>query len=181
MQNYYLVHKIPKAIEGQLKTLCFGPPQINWVDANHFYFFIHSLGMLTDLDLSLVRTQLQTLFFLPFNVNLKNLTTQQTKGKGVIGIESELNEDLMNFKKEIYRLFRNLNLKKVDSLPFPIVLGYFEKINFEKLNDYLTYSSFSPQPLLITELILLRTWSSSKRMVYEELDSFPASTLGCDD
>ncbi len=178
MHNYYIVHKIPKIIEKQLITLCFGPPQISWIDENHLYFFIRTLGALSDFELNEVKRQMQTVFFQPFTLVISKLSQKQVKNKGVIGIECETTPDLLNLNKEMDKSLRPLNLKKIPDLPFPIILGYYENLNFERLSDYMTYSSFTSHTLQISELLLLHTWPSSKRTVYEEIERFPAAQMG---
>lgn len=176
MDQYYIVQKLPKSLEKQILKLCFGPPQINWQSENHFYFFIRSLGTFESFEIQDLINQMTSIYFQSFEILLKGLKVHENaKGKGIIGIESEHNLHLVNLNKEIDNALIFFKQKNLMKFSFPINLGYYDGVNVERLHDYLAFSIFKPQTIEINELMLLRTWFSGKRSVFEEVEYFPAA------
>lgn len=175
MSNYFIALEIPAIIKKQLALLCFGPPQINWIEQSNLFYIIRPLGTLSDLELNEVTNRLKNVFFLPFTLTTKRISQKQLKGIGAIGIEFEYNAFLLKLNKEIEQSFRTLNLKKIPEPSFPIILGYYENINFDRLSDYLmANSTFSTQPIQVSELILLHARQTPRRTVFDIIEYYPA-------
>ena len=101
MQNYILAIFLPASIKKQLASLCFGPQQIRWIDQDHLYYIISSLGNLSDIELDEIIQSLDTLFFSSFSFSLKDISCKYFKGNGIIGLQSKENPELLNLHKII--------------------------------------------------------------------------------
>lgn len=176
MQNYFLAIPLPAQIKKQLAILCFGPPQIRWIDPEHLYYILNPFGNLSDIELKEIIDKLDTMFFSTFSFRIQNISCTQFKGSGIIGLKAQENQALLNLHKEAELTMRGLKIKKGNPQPFPVILGYFEKINIERLNDYLmSHDGFISDLIGVSGISLVRTWQSAKSTVYEEVAFFPAS------
>ena len=176
MHTYSLIIELPLPVKNQIANLCFGPSQILWIEKQNIYFLLYSFGDLSDLELSELKENLEKLFFHSFVFNMRGIKSTKFKGKGIIGIESVNHPALEKINKDLEKLLKKFSLRKKETSPFPLVLGYYEKIDFERLIDYLmAYSTFESLPIEVKELTLIHVKPSSKGSIYEEIAYYPAS------
>ncbi|WP_039356348.1 hypothetical protein [Candidatus Protochlamydia amoebophila] len=69
MNSYILAINIPSSIQRQLAQICYGIPNVNWLDSNEFYLQLRSFGQLSLEKLEEIQKCLNSLFLIPFPCN----------------------------------------------------------------------------------------------------------------
>lgn len=175
--TFLLSADLPHSIQPRLASLCYGLPNVQWLEEGHFHLNLRFFGKLSPNELDDVRIHLKNLFFHPMSIILETIGHyHQRSDRGVIwaGVKGSL--ELENLKKEINILLKGLALAAEHSPQFIVPLGYYEKLNPDKLNDYLMDRAlFQSPPLDIQSCSLLLTRVTSKRIIFETVEQYFAS------
>lgn len=179
MQPHFLAIPLPPHIRSKLASFCYGLPKVHWIEEENFHLTLRYFGPLNDTHLAQIQERLKSLFFPPFSLILQGAGHFHSKGnRGVIWIGVENNNQLLSLKKEINNQLRGLILPSDERFHPHISLGYYERLNPEKLGDYLSaLAVYQSEPIEITDCVLLRSQQTPKRVIYEVVDYYSASLL----
>jgi RNA 2',3'-cyclic 3'-phosphodiesterase len=179
MHVHFIAVPLPRVVQSRLASLCYGLPQVRWVDEENLHLTLRYLGSLTDAQVSEIQEDLKSLFFHPFTLKLKGLGHFRSRSHGVIWAGIEEHPGLLALKKEIDAHLRKFTLPP-DDRPFHphITLGRYDRLNIEKLADYLdAHSNYQSDIFEVTHCHLLRTQQTPKRVFYPIVESYAASQL----
>ncbi len=176
MHPHYLALPLPFAIRSRLASFCYGLPQIDWVEEENFHLMLRNFGLLSDLPIREIQDRLRDLFFHPFPIVLQGIYhsfSKENRGKIWVGIVD--NPALLSLKKQIESLLRGLELPTENRTFQPhITLGYYERINIQKLGEYLNvHADYQSESIEIINCVLLRAQHTSKRIYYKPSTIFP--------
>lgn len=180
MHPHFLALPLPASIRSRLASFCYGLPQVRWVEEENFHITLRHFGPLTDAAVRDIHDHLQSLFFTSFSLVLQGVGHFSTKGKrNSIWVGVADNAALTSLKKEIDRLLRDLKLSPDEHAFHPhITLGHYERLNPERLGDYLmTHANYQSLPIEIASCQLMRSLQTSKHVIYEVVDDYAASKL----
>lgn len=185
MNPHFLIIPLSLNIRLRLTSLCYGLSQVRWVDEENFCITLRAFGLLSDLIVSQICEHLRNVFFSPFSLDLQGIDYFKTEGnRGVIGARIIENPPLTELRKEIDRQLRILRLKPDAHFhPSHVILGYGEKINPQRLGDYLSnHAHFQSSPIEVKNLLMIRSFQTSKRINHDVIEEFSASkTSGGED
>lgn len=178
MPPYSLVIPLPAAIRSRLASFCFGLPQVRWVEEENFHLTLRYFGPLQDHIVTEIEERLKPLFFVSFPLVLNGISHNHSKGnRGVLRIGVEETPHLLSLKKEIDDILRDLQLPPEERPFHPhISLGKFEKLNPQKLGDYLAaYGEYRSDPFEVDRCLLVSSHQTPKHHFYKAVSEFPAS------
>ncbi|WP_068467380.1 RNA 2',3'-cyclic phosphodiesterase [Candidatus Protochlamydia phocaeensis] len=180
MQSYFLALDFPSTVKSRLASLCYGLPQVHWKEENNFHLILRHLGSLSAAELVEIKDRLAHLFFLPFSLTLQGVGHFHSKSdRGTIWIGIQPNASLMTLKREIDRLLKGLPIQpeKISFQPH-IILGYYDRLNPQKLGDYLmAHADYYSVPIEITSCTLFCSRQTSKHTIDETLEHYLASKV----
>lgn len=179
MDSYLLAIPLPTKIRTRLASLCYGLPQMRWIDEENFHLTLRYFGPLSDQQLDIIQERLQTLFFTPFSFNLQGIEPFQSKNhRGALRVGISHDTDLFTLKKKIDGHLQNLSLPSEEHAFHPhVTLGHYERLNGERLGDYLSAcADYQSESIEVTECLLLRTHSTPKRIFYQTLEHYLVSS-----
>lgn len=176
--NIFLSADLPHSIQARLASLCYGLPQVQWLEEGDFHLNLRSLGKLSPNELDEIRTRLKHLFFHPIPMILEGIGHHhQRSNRGVIWAGIKISPELEKLKKEISTLLKDLSLPSEPSSQSRIPLGYYEKLNPDKLNEYLMDRALFQSSLFeIQSCSLLLVRATPKRIVFETLEQYYSSS-----
>jgi 2'-5' RNA ligase len=179
MHSYFLAIPLPAAIRSRLTSFCYGLPQVRWVEEENFHLTIRYLGPLADSAVANIHDCLQNLFFQPFPLTLQGIDHFHSKGKrGSIWMGVAENPHLNLLRKNIDRHLRTLNLTITERFHPHIILGYYERLNQQRLGDYLAaHADYQSLPIEVTYYLLMRSLHTPKRTIYETIHHYAATRL----
>ncbi len=177
MQSYFLAVPLPQHIRSRVTGFCYGLPNVHWVEEENLHITLRFLGPLNDSALADIHERLNSIFFSPFSLILQGAGHFHSKSnRGVIWIGVAENPHLFSLKKEINNQLRSLILPSEESFQPHLTLGYYERLNPQRLGDYLmALTDYQSEPIEIDHCILMRSQQTPKRMIYEILESYEAS------
>jgi 2'-5' RNA ligase len=183
--SFLIAYPLPLHIKPSIQKLCFGLPFVQWKEEESFIVTFYPLGILNDQTLQEVQESLSSLFFHPFSITLKGIGHSIGKnGSGHLWIKTEESQEWNRLKKEIDSLLRKIKITPSSGfLSSPhLLLGSFDKINLERLSDYL-FEHFTLQfpPILIHSLHLMEIHTSSKKTFFTDRDCYLASPPSFED
>ncbi len=176
MDSYLLAIPLPAKIRTRLASLCYGLPQVRWVEEENFHIIVRYLGPLNDQQLAAIHERLQTLFFPPFSFILQEIEPFHSKNhRGAIRVKVSENKEFLELKKKIDRSLKDLSLPNEEST-FHVTLGHYDHLNGQRLGDYLSaQADYQSEPIEVTECLLLRVHSTPKHVFYQTLEHYAAS------
>jgi RNA 2',3'-cyclic 3'-phosphodiesterase len=180
MEVYFFAVPLPSSIRSRLASLCFGLPQVHWVEEENFYLMLRHFGPLSNLLVAEIHDRLLDLFFPPFSLPLQGVGYFHAKGKrGIIWVGVAHNLPLATLQKEIDRRLRGLAFPSSERNANPhIRLGYYERLHSHKLADYLsTHMHDQFQPIEVTSCELVRSFQTPKRTLFETVEHYDASQM----
>ena len=178
MPPYFLALPLPPTIRRRLASLCFGLPHVQWVEEENFHLTLRYFGPLPDQIAENIQEYLKPLFFQNFSLLFKGISPiHSKKNRGSIWVGVEENPFLLNLKKQIDELIKNLHLPAEERPFLPhISLGKYDRINSEKLFDYLSaYGEFRSEQFEIDRCLLMSSYQTPKHLYYKIVEEFPAS------
>ncbi len=175
--NILLSADLPHSIQPRLASLCFGLQQVQWLEEGDFYLNLRSFGKLSPNELDAIRIRLKYLFFHPLPMTLEGIGHHhQRSNRGMIWAGIKRSVPLEQLKKEIDHLLKDLSLPSEAPSQLMVPLGYYERLNPDKLNDYLIdRAHFQSQPFEIQSCSLRLMRATPKRMFFERLEQYSAS------
>ncbi len=180
MHPHFLAIPLPSMIRSRLASFCYGLPQVRWVEEENFHLTLRYFGPLADPAVAAIHECLQNLFFQSFPLILQGMSHFPSKGNGgILWVGVAQNPHLSSLRKAIDRHLRELNLSIETRFSHPhIILGHYERLNPQRLGDYLTaHADYQSLAMEVTCYLLMRSFQTSKRMIYETLYHYPASLL----
>lgn len=176
MYPHFIAIPFPKHVQSRLASLCYGLPQVRWVEEENFHLTLRHFGPLSDTCLANIQEHLATLFFSPFSLVLQGVDHFHSKGKrGVIWIGVKESSALHSLKKEINRQLRDLALPPDEHFHSHVTLGYYERLNPQRLGDYLlSLADYQSEPIEVTSCLLMRSQQTPQRVIYQIIDEFLA-------
>lgn len=178
MDSYLLAIRLPHVIQARLAAICFGLPQVQWVEEGNFHLTLRHFPHLNSHILRNITEQLTDIFFQSFPIVLQGVGHFHTKGnRGSIWIGIVENLHLVEMRKEIDRLLRTLCLEAEEYSFHPhVTLGYYDQLNPKRLGDFLTtYADFASLPFEISKCSLMRALKTPKHMIYEIVQDFASA------
>jgi 2'-5' RNA ligase len=178
MHPHFLALPLPLSIRTRLASFCYGLPQVQWVEEENFHITLRHFGPLSDVLLHQVQEHLHPLFFHPFSLTLQGIHPVNSKGKhGKIEVGIANHPALSALKKEIDSQLKNLALPSAYRAFHPhITVGRYERLNSERLGDYLmTHAHYQSEPIEITRCLLLRAQHTPKHVLYETIEEYEAT------
>jgi RNA 2',3'-cyclic 3'-phosphodiesterase len=174
--HYFLSIPLPKSIRTRLASLCYGLPEVQWVEEENFHLTLRYFGLLSSSALEDIREGLKSVFFSPFSIVLQSIGHFHSRGKqGVIWVGIMDNPSLFSLKKEINQQLRNFKLLPEERFQPHITLGRYKNINPQKLGDYfIARADFQSEPIEVINCLLMLSQSTPKRMIYQTIESYPA-------
>lgn len=170
MDSLFIAFPLPKTIISQLERLCFGLPNVQWIDPNDFFINVISLGQVEgtmQLDILEILSKMHNH---PIFISLKNVSYSHTKTHGTIKVGLSPSQELDKLIKIIsYQLTPFLpHFKPVQP---HVLLGRFLKIDEKRLFDYLdTHFLFESKPFLVNSIMLMKTRGTQNHRIFcEEL------------
>lgn len=178
MHPHFLSIPLPERIRSRLISFCYGLPNVHWVEEDNFHLILRYFGPLNDTSLAKIQESLNALFFSPFSFVLKGAGHFHSKNnRGIIWIGVIENSQLFSLKKEIDSLLRGLVLPPDDRFHPHITLGYYDRLNPQKLGDYLSaLTDYQSEPIEVTNCLLMRSLQTPKRVIYQTVESYSASS-----
>lgn len=180
MHPHFLAIPLPSAIRSRLASFCYGLPQVHWIEEDNFHLTLRYFGPLADPAVANIHDCLQNLIFHPFSIILQGTGHFHSKGnRGVIWVGVAENPHLSALRKAIDSHLRELNLP-IDARFFQphITLGHYERLNLQRLGDYLTaHADYRSLPIEVTCYLLMCSLQTPKRTIYETVSHYPASPL----
>lgn len=176
MNTVLIAIKIPKNIKSQLNRVCYGLPNINWLDPEDFLITIKSLGRLDGSVILDVQERLEVLKTHPFNLKLEGIEVVPPKSKsGTVTAKVKGDTLFYNLGKEINDLLGPLKLAKFEREFDPhVVLGHFDQVQPLKVINFLeAQSGFSTDYFLVVEIVLVSIELTAKSLYYFEHKRFP--------
>jgi 2'-5' RNA ligase len=149
----------------------------HWIEEENFHLTVRYFGPLSDALLSEIQERLKFIFFSPFLLILQGIGHFHSKGnRGTIWVGVANNPELSSLKKEINRHLRGCTLPLDENFHPHITLGYYERLNPQKLGDYLTsLTDYHSEPIEVTSCLLIRTQQTPKRVIYQIMEHYSAS------
>lgn len=178
MFSYFLALSLPLSIRSRLASFCYGLPQVRWIEEENFHLTLRYFGPLSNIQLEEIQSHLEQLFFHPFFLTLKGVGYFRSRDHGVIWMGTEENVSLLSLKKELDLSLKKIFLPTEDRRPFHphITLGRYERLNMERLGEYLTqYADYQSEPIEINTCYLMKTQQTPKRVFYEIIQEYQAS------
>lgn len=151
---------------------------MHWTEEENFYLILRQFGPLTDQAAEQIKERLETLFFVEFTLALKGMEYTQTKGsRGKLWLGVEQNPELSALRKEIDNHLKDLPLHPEERSFNPqIILGRYDRLNGQKLGEYLfSYGAFQSEPFEISCCQLLTSHQTPKHFYYQVVQQFNAS------
>lgn len=176
MYNYLLAIPLPAKIRTRLASLCYGLPQVRWIEEENFHVTLRYLGPLNDQQLATIHERLQTLFFTPFSFMLQGIEPFHSKNhRGTIKVKVEKSTVFLDLKKKIDCYLKDLSLPNEEHT-FHVTLGHYDHLNGQRLGDYLSaQADYQSESIEVTECLLLRVHSTPKHIFYQTLEHYVAS------
>lgn len=184
MPHYFLSIPLPVATRSRLAALCYGLPLVHWVEEENFHLTLRHFGPLSDQMLSNIQDHLENVFFHAFSLVLQGVGHFHTKSnRGLIWIGIADNRCLAHLRKEIDRQLKDLQLPQEEGPFHPhITLGYYDRLNPNRLGDYLTtHADYQSWPIEVSSFILMRSLQTPKHMINDTIEEYPASQLHMDE
>lgn len=174
MNSLFIAFPLPKLINSQLERLCFGLPNVQWIEHGYFLLNFLSIGSVENtkqLDIQEILLKIQ---IAPFYLSLKNLGCFHTKKThGIIWAGVSPSESLTALIKIITTQLNEI-LPHFKSIPPHVPLGRFSKLDEKRLFDYLKINYlFESQPFLIDSITFMKSRTTQdNRTFYQELSHF---------
>ena len=168
---------IPLEIRKRLSQICYGLPNVEWVEEENFLLSICHIGKVEEqLKLDILEN-LAEIHFPIFPINLFGI--ECSKSKGLIWLNVEISDLIAQFGKEIERVLRSNKVeKKSQNYFFPhVILGRFRSISYERLCEYLESNGLVSVPSIkVMFFSLYECHTSKKRSFYTEISRYPLLT-----
>lgn len=180
MHSHFLIIPLPFKVRARLASFCYGLPQVRWIEEENLHLILRSFGPLPDNAASSIHECLSTLFFTSFSLVLRGMDHFYSKGnRGIIWIGLTDNPQLNALRKEINRHLRNLPFLPEERSFMPhVILGYYDRLNPQRLGDYLmAHADYQSEPIEVTSCVLIRAIQTPKRTIYEVMEEYFASSL----
>lgn len=178
MISYLIGCTLPLPLKHQLASFCHGLPFVEWVEEENFHLDLRYLGPLNEQVLLDVREALSQLDFSPFSIQLQGIHDHQSKrGSGVLTIDVQPQTSLLLLKKKIDQAMKNLAVAPQEKgFKASINLGKHDhSLASQKLAEYLSlHSMYRSEPLTVASFVLFQIHPTSKRILYEQLEEYPA-------
>lgn len=176
MTSYYLALDLPPSIQLSLASLCYGLPQVQWVEENSFHLNLRFLGNLSLPQVEEVQQRFSSLFFSPFELTLQGVGHFHAKNRGMVWAGALATPSLLKLKKEVDKALKGLSLPSEPAFQPVVILGYYERLHADRLQDYLmNHAGYQSAPIEITSCSLLCRHTTAKRVFYEVIEQYEAS------
>jgi len=175
MFPYFLALPLPSLIRQQLALLCYGLPNVRWVEEENFHLTLRYLGPLTNSEEEKIKSYLTQLFFRPFFIQLQRIGHfHSKKDQGVLWVGIQSSPPLIELKKRIDRALQPLKLPKDDRGFQPhVTLGRYQTLNKNRLEDYLlSHLNYESSLIEINQCILFRSHQTPKHLIYESIETY---------
>lgn len=179
MNCYFLALTIPKQIQNQILPLCFGLPNIQWIEPGQFHVLVRYLGKLTDPVRYKVEDQLETLTFAPFEISLAGLEYSLSKGgHGSLSLKVKPQETILKLKHAIDQSLKGVPVETNGKHFIPHTpLGFYEQMDAHWLGDYLvSQGMFETTLFAVSSLTLFSTQTTPKRVIYKPIRNYEFTT-----
>lgn len=180
MDQYLLAIPLPLPVRLRLASLCYGLPQVDWIEEENFLFTLRFFGPLNDQTAAQIEERLSSLFFLKFNLALKGVDHfHSSKGnRGIIWVGVEQTPELLALRKEIHDLLIDLHLKAEERPYHPhITIGKYHRLNEQRLAEYLmAHAHFQMEPIETLSCQLLSAHQTPKHTYYKIIKQIDASS-----
>jgi 2'-5' RNA ligase len=176
MYPHFLAIPLPKHIQSRLAQLCYGLPQVHWVEEENFLLKLHDFGPLSNVHLGEIQDRLKSLLFSPFSLFLQGVGHfYSKKGHGTIWVGVADNLELFTLKKKVESQLRDLPLRSPERFHPHIILGYYDRLNPQKLGDYLSaLADYHSEPIEVTCCLLMSAQQTPKRVIYRTVEQYIA-------
>lgn len=176
MNTLFIAIPLSKVIKSQLARLCYGLPNVHWVEPHDFYITVVQLGPI-DGTLQLdIQDVLAKLRIPPFDLHLDGVGIfPQKKAKSVIWAGVSHAEQLSLFVKTIVSGLIEIVPKIEQRKIAPhVVLGDYDTVDKKRLADYLdSGAAFITNPFTNDYFVLLRSQkTASETIIYQELAKY---------
>ncbi|MBS4164436.1 hypothetical protein PRO82_001764 [Candidatus Protochlamydia amoebophila] len=178
MNSYILAINIPSSVQRHLAQICYGIPNVNWLDSNDFYLQLRSFGQLSLEKLEEIQKCLNSLFFNSFSLQLKEIGHDHFKSQqGTIWVGANPLLELIELKNQINKLLKELKLLPERHSNLKVFLGHYYKVHSDRLLEYLMNHFLFQTPFFTaTKCSLLLIKTTTKRTFMEVIEEYEAAS-----
>lgn len=157
-------------IHKQLKTLCYGLPDVNWTEDYQFLLSLRHLGAIEERHLLEIKEALNPFSFPSFTTTVRGVEAVRThKNHGIIYATVEASEPLTKLCQEIDLICRIVGIKQIGPRQSPrIYLGHYSHLNPIRLAEYLAiHHDFHIDAILVDHIGIYDTDSGRELVRYK--------------
>jgi 2'-5' RNA ligase len=182
MNLYSIILTLSPDLKRHLAQLCYGLPNVRWVEEENFHVLLRYLGPLSSDSLATVQEALKTVSFFPFTIYLKGLEHSHAKNdRGSLGIKvySDPEKSITQLKQEIDKKLKGLDIDlKERSFQPHVPLAHYTHIQAERLSEYLgMYQMYQSEKMDVQQFELIFLQETPKRLFYRKVESYLAFPL----
>lgn len=167
---------LSEELQKEVERICFGVPNIEWLEPLSLHITIKHLGKLAGSELLDIKEALTPLNFPPFTYCLEGLTVKHNKHKnGSLQIPVVTPPQLEALSKEIDHLLKPLGLEQNKQLHnYHVTIGYFHQLRIEHLNNFIEANAyFKSKETTANELCIFSHHRTPKHTYYSIEESYP--------
>lgn len=174
MGPLFIAISLPQEIKSQLQRLCFGLPSVNWTEVENLHLTLFYIGIVEGNSFLDIEEKLKELTFPSFSLTIKGIGCLHKKNQGEVRADVYPTESLSQLYQMIKKVLNELHLERsIRAFSPHITLGRYERLNENKLRDYLeTNFSFNTKPFEVNEIILMSSETTKHHTFYVEHGRF---------
>jgi 2'-5' RNA ligase len=175
----FLAIKPPNEIRKQLSQLCFGIPNIRWINEENLHITLRFFGNVDNNTLLDIKETLFNINTSSFQLKLSSPNHFSSRKQIVLWLTPSPSQPLLELRKQIDRSLIELNVQanKTHFIPH-LTLGYITTANFhpDKTPKFLnSISHFASSPFEVNKFHLLSSKLTEKRAIYTIESEYPLS------
>ncbi len=176
MERLIIGIPLSEELQKEVERICFGVPNIEWLEPQSMHITIKFLGNIQGNDLLDIKELLKPIDFPPFTYSLEGLTVRQNKHKnGSLQIPVINTPELETLSKEIDKKLKPLALEQnKQHQNYHLTIGYFHQLRAEHLKNFIEANTyFKSKESIANELCILSHHRTPKHTYYTIEETYP--------
>lgn len=171
----FLGISIPDEVKEQLTSICYGLPDIKWVDEENFHITLVFLGEQTQEEVDRISDFCSEISVSNFDLELRSVGVfGKQKSPSILFAEVKQNPHLLQLQKILDSGLRKRGIQPERQEYHPhVTIGRFKNFYNAKISPYLEeFSDFSSSSFAVSEFHIYSSRSSANGPIYRIEESF---------
>lgn len=169
MEQYIIAIPLPEAIQDEIGSICYGLPNIEWVDPPSLHITLKHLGKLSPISVKDLKLELENFEFSIFKTNFQGIEVKHNRRRNgsfkIHVINSEAFEELSKEIDKKIRKFSSQSSKHIHR--YNTIMGYYQNLHPEKILDFLeSNGGFCSSPFTVDSIAIMSQHTTPKHTYF---------------